>query len=128
METPAPFSLDKTLGHWLDRVRRLPAISAEDRQELEMHLRDSIERLRVAGLSDEEAWIIAQKRLGQAEMLAHEFSKMEEAGGKAAPAGSAAQRNRSIIAIGAGFVATVAFSLAGEWWASLAGEWWAVDS
>jgi len=45
-------------------------------EELELHLRDSLSALQKRGLSEEEAWIIAQKRLGQREMLKNEFAKV----------------------------------------------------
>jgi hypothetical protein len=44
--------------------------------ELEAHLRDSVSRLRAAGLSEEEAWTAAKRNLGEYEKLEHEFAKI----------------------------------------------------
>lgn len=52
-----------------------PAFRSENLYELETHLRDAIAPLRGSGLSDEEAFIIAAKRLGKNSQLEAEFAK-----------------------------------------------------
>jgi hypothetical protein len=49
---------------------------AEELEELELHLRDSVSALKKRRLSEEEAWLIAQRRLGQREALKDEYAKV----------------------------------------------------
>jgi hypothetical protein len=105
METPAPFSLDTALQHWRTHISQVPGISRDRLDELESHLRDSLDRLRAAGLADDEAWMIAEKRLGRNDVLATEFTRMDNLVTDGQPA-SRESRNRSMIAIGAGFALT----------------------
>lgn len=62
------------IGVWRDYVKGRAAFSAADVDELESHLRDRIDGLRASGLSDDEAFLIAVKRLGGIDELSHEFA------------------------------------------------------
>lgn len=116
METPTPFSLETALQRWRTHISQVPDISHDRLEELESHLRDSIDRLRTAGLADDEAWIIAERRLGHSEAVGTEFTKMEDLVAGKQLESKAAARNRSVIAIGAGFaLATLLLSTVGHY-------------
>ncbi|MEY2410657.1 MAG: hypothetical protein QOF48_3327 [Verrucomicrobiota bacterium] len=76
MEKPTPFSLIDSLRRWREHVNRLPTFERENIDELETHLRDSLARLQAGGLSEQEAWLVALKRLGYSDALEHEFAKL----------------------------------------------------
>lgn len=76
METTSEFNLDTAIQQWRDNLRELPQFRAENLDELETHLRDSVETMRSKGLSDEEAFLIAMRRMGGVAALEPEFSKM----------------------------------------------------
>src|SRR5262245_15133168 len=67
----------------IERWRRdLPASLAERHdviEELEGHLRDELARLVAGGVSPEDAWATAVKRLGTPDALAAEFAKVPPA-------------------------------------------------
>ena len=50
----ATIGLDEQIGQWRTYVARRPAISADDLDELENHLRDQVGDLQEAGLADDE--------------------------------------------------------------------------
>lgn len=76
MENETPFDLESAIRKWHDSLLQSSRLRAEELEELELHLRDSLSALQKRGLSEEEAWIIAQKRLGQRETLKNEFAKV----------------------------------------------------
>lgn len=69
------FDLEKALADWKLGFQPSGAIDVEKEDELESHLRDSIRSLERVGLSDEEAFAVAAKRLGHATTLDTEFAK-----------------------------------------------------
>jgi len=75
MENETPFDLESAIRKWRDSLLQSSRLRAEELEELELHLRDSVIALQKRGLSEDEAWIIAQKRLGQRETLKKEFAK-----------------------------------------------------
>ncbi len=77
MEKPAAFDLNRALHNWRSHLADSSSVNRENLEELELHLRDSVARLRGAGLSEEEAWLIAQKRFGQVNALGKEFEKIQ---------------------------------------------------
>src|SRR4051812_20774338 len=101
--TPAPFSVETALQRWRTRMSQVQGVSHDRLEELESHLRDSIDRLQAAGLAEDEAWMIAERRLGHSNALGAEFTKMEDLVAGAQPESRDAARNRSVIAIGSGF-------------------------
>jgi hypothetical protein len=66
--------LDERLGEWRQYFRRRQAVHTADIEELEDHLRNQIEGLRQAGLDDDEAFLVAVKRLGDLDSLSREFA------------------------------------------------------
>jgi hypothetical protein len=76
MENETPFDLEDAIRKWRDSLLRSSRLKAEELEELEVHLRDSVGALQKRGLSEDEAWIIAQRRLGQRETLKKEFAKV----------------------------------------------------
>ena len=76
MENPTTFDLNRALRDWRASLTGSTSGSRENLDELEMHLRESVVRLRGAGLSEEEAWIIAQKRFGQSRAVGEELDKV----------------------------------------------------
>jgi hypothetical protein len=78
MENPSEFDLNGTLARWRQDWASASALGAEDRRELEAHLRDSMARLQGAGLSPQEAFLVASRRLGTRRELEREFGKVNE--------------------------------------------------
>ncbi len=70
------FDLDARVREWTDALRSRGAFRAEDIVELESHLRDEIDALAKTGLSGEEAFLVAEHRVGRPEALAAEYAKV----------------------------------------------------
>ena len=75
MET-TPFDLNRTIQHWRENLAQSPAFRSENVAELESHLRDSVAGLQTHGLSAEEAFMVAAKRIGKGTTLETEFAKV----------------------------------------------------
>jgi hypothetical protein len=67
--------LEERISEWRSYVRRRQAIDAVDVDELEDHLRSQAAELKAAGLDDEEAFLIAVKRLGDLDALSREYAR-----------------------------------------------------
>lgn len=67
--------LEDQISQWRRWSEHHRAISRDDIEELEDHLRNQIAELNGVGLSDEEAFLVAIKRLGQMNTLASEFAR-----------------------------------------------------
>jgi hypothetical protein len=76
MEDETPFDLEEAIRIWLNSLLQSSRLSAEESEELELHLRDSVVALQKRGLSEEESWLIARRRLGQRESLNKEYAKV----------------------------------------------------
>jgi len=76
MEDKTPFDLDDAIRNWRDSLIQSSRLRMEELEELESHLRDSVGALEKRGLSEEEAWLIAERRVGQREILKQEFAKV----------------------------------------------------
>lgn len=63
------------IDQWRGYVQRHQAISVADVDELEDHLREQISTLRESGLSDDEAFLVAVKRMGSVDALSREFAR-----------------------------------------------------
>jgi hypothetical protein len=68
-------TLDTDIAEWRARVTHGSAVDPVDADELESHLREQIAELAVAGLSDDEAFLVAVKRLGEVDRLTAEFAR-----------------------------------------------------
>jgi len=66
--------LEERIGQWRLYLRRRQAVHSADVEELEDHLRSQIDALRGAGLDEDEAFLVAVKRLGDQDALAREFA------------------------------------------------------
>jgi len=71
----ARISLEEGIAEWRAYVRRREAIHSVDADELEDHLRSQVIALREAGLAEDEAFLIAVKRLGDLDALSREFAR-----------------------------------------------------
>ncbi|MFZ5784825.1 MAG: permease prefix domain 1-containing protein, partial [Acidobacteriota bacterium] len=68
-------SLEEGIAEWRSYVRRRQAIHAVDADELEDHLRSQAGALVEAGLAEDEAFLIAVKRIGALDALSREFAR-----------------------------------------------------
>jgi hypothetical protein len=68
-------SLEEQIERWRGYLRRRQAIHPVDVAELEDHLREQIAVLSDAGLTPDEAFLIAVKRLGDLDSLSREFAR-----------------------------------------------------
>ena len=67
--------MEERIGEWRSYVLRRQAIDGIDVDELEDHLRTQVADLKEAGLDDEEAFLIAVKRLGDLDSLSREYAR-----------------------------------------------------
>jgi hypothetical protein len=75
MENQTRFDLTAALENWRQDLATQPQLSAEDRRELETHLRDSLAELKQRGLNEQESFWLARRRLGPPAQIAEEFAK-----------------------------------------------------
>ena len=68
-------SLEEGIAEWRSYLRRRPAIRPVDADELEDHLRSQAGALVEAGLTEDEALLIAVKRIGELDALSREFAR-----------------------------------------------------
>ena len=69
------FDLETAIADWKQSLVMRDSFSSDDISELESHLRDCVSSLSSMGLSGEEAFLIAQRRVGQPSELDAEFAK-----------------------------------------------------
>ncbi|SDL95333.1 hypothetical protein SAMN04487916_11918 [Arthrobacter sp. ov407] len=67
--------LEAQIDRWRGYVQRNRAISPADVDELEDHLREQIADRQATGLDDEEAFLVAIKRLGNLDAVSREFAR-----------------------------------------------------
>lgn len=67
--------LETQIDLWRAHLEARPGVDRADVDELEDHLRGHIEALVAAGLSDDEAFLVAVKRLGSQRDIAREFAR-----------------------------------------------------
>jgi hypothetical protein len=75
MTTSADPSLEEHIAQWRAYVRRRQALHASDVEELEGHLRDQLSALTEGGLTGDEAFLVAVKRMGSLDALSREFAR-----------------------------------------------------
>jgi hypothetical protein len=66
--------LEERIGEWRQYFGRRQAITSRDVDELEDHLRTQVQALREAGLDEDEAFLVAVKRLGNMDSVSREFA------------------------------------------------------
>jgi hypothetical protein len=74
-EAAAGDPLEQQIEAWRAHLRGSRAISGSDASELEDHLREQIDALGDQGLSREEAFLVAVKRMGAIDALTREFAR-----------------------------------------------------
>ena len=67
-------ALEERIGEWRSYFRRRQALHSVDVEELEDHLRSQVEALSEAGLDQDEAFLVAVKRLGNLDSVSREFA------------------------------------------------------
>ena len=77
METQTRFDLATAVVNWQEELAAQPELTPIVRRELETHLRDIIADLQKRGLSNEESFWLARRRVGQPSQLSDEFAKAD---------------------------------------------------
>jgi hypothetical protein len=77
MATQTRFDLNNAIQEWRNDLAAQPQLLPDDRRELEKHLTDVMAELRQRGLSDEESFWLARRRIGPPQQLAEEFQKAD---------------------------------------------------
>ena len=67
-------NLDAKIAHWRMYLRRRNTVHGRDLDELEDHLRTQVATLLEADLSEDEAFLVAAKRMGAVDAIAREFA------------------------------------------------------
>jgi len=75
MSARSDHALDEQIAQWRAYLRRRRPIDAPDLEELETHLRDQVGALTQAGLAEDEAFLVAVKRMGSLDALSREFAR-----------------------------------------------------
>jgi hypothetical protein len=68
-------SVESQIAEWRSYVANAPGVNGHDVDELEDHLRHQIAELIAAGLTSDEGFLIAVKRLGAVDGLSREFAR-----------------------------------------------------
>ena len=74
MTTFADQPIEDRIAQWRAYLRRRQAVHGPDVDELEGHLRDQLAALTEAGLTGDEAFFVAVKRMGNLDALSREFA------------------------------------------------------
>jgi len=67
--------LEEQIAEWRGYVRRRGAVQDTDAEELEDHLRNTVSDLVGSGLREDEAFLVAVKRMGSLDDLSREFAR-----------------------------------------------------
>jgi hypothetical protein len=115
-------SVESQITEWRAYVAGAPGVNGRDVDELEDHLRHQIAELNQVGLTPDEAFLVAVKRIGDVDDLSREFAREHSGrlwkqlvlGGDAEPARAASSWFEPIaLAVAAAVVVQVARLLAG---------------
>jgi hypothetical protein len=79
METQTRYDLNAAMENWRTELAAQTGLTADDRRELETHLRDAIVGFQQRGLNDEECFWLACRRIGQPRRLRKEYVKANPA-------------------------------------------------
>ena len=122
--------LEERIAEWRSYLRRRQAIHTVDVEELEDHLRNQVAALGEAGLTDDEAFLVAVKRMGDLDALSREFALeyserlwkqlVVAPGTSAQPGGSTAKE--ALVAIGLAIAAALAIKTPALFGIRLQGE------
>ncbi len=75
MTTLTDQPLEEQIGLWRAYLRHRQAMHGSDVEELEGHLRDQLRALTDIGLTGDEAFLVAVKRMGSLDALSREFAR-----------------------------------------------------
>jgi hypothetical protein len=75
MMTFADQTLEEQIAQWRAYIRRRQGLHGPDVEEFEGHLRDQLAALTEAGLTGDEAFLVAVKRMGNLDALSREFAR-----------------------------------------------------
>ncbi len=75
MTTATDRTTEEQIAQWREYLRRRQVLHGPDVEELEGHLRDQLAALTEAGLSGDEAFLVAVKRMGSLDALSREFAR-----------------------------------------------------
>jgi hypothetical protein len=67
--------IEEQIAQWRAYLRRRQGVHSPDVEELEGHLREQLGALTEAGLSGDEAFLVAVKRMGSLDTLSREFAR-----------------------------------------------------
>lgn len=70
------FDVDVKVAEWRAHLVRHAALNEYDIDELESHLRDQMDALQEQGLKDDEAFLIAAKRVGDLDEVTREYAEV----------------------------------------------------
>jgi len=79
MEDSSQLTLEQRIAQWRESLSNRPSLRGEDVEELESHLRDTIDDLSHKGLSAEEAFLVAARRAGVLSELEHQYEVVNPA-------------------------------------------------
>ena len=68
-------NVESQIAEWRAYVSNAPGVNGRDVDELEDHLRGQIAELNAAGLADDEAFLVAVKRMGDLDGLSREYAR-----------------------------------------------------
>ncbi|RUO63127.1 permease prefix domain 1-containing protein [Pseudidiomarina insulisalsae] len=74
--TTSSFDMDARIAEWRAFLAKHAAFDSDDHDELESHLRDHIDALTQSGLQQDEAFLIATKRLGRLHDVSREYAEV----------------------------------------------------
>jgi hypothetical protein len=77
MKNQTCFNLSEAVGQWREEMSAQPGVSPEQTRELELHLCDSVVDLQQRGLTEEEGFWLARRRLGVSQKIAEEMVKVD---------------------------------------------------
>jgi hypothetical protein len=111
--------LEEQIAQWRAYVRRRRAITGPDVEELEAHLRDQVGALVASGLAEDEAFLVAVKRMGSLDALSREFAREHSErlwkqlviGPEAADGSAHGSHTETLVALGLATAAAVAIKV-----------------
>ncbi|MCA1983546.1 permease prefix domain 1-containing protein [Nocardioides nematodiphilus] len=68
--------IEEEFARWRAYASAQPTLAADDIAEMEGHLQDQVADLAAAGLDDDEAFLIAIKRMGRVDDISREFARV----------------------------------------------------
>lgn len=74
------FNIETKIAEWRSHLVRHAALNEHDIDELESHLRDQMDALQEQGLKDDEAFLIAAKRVGDLDEVTREYAEVYSSG------------------------------------------------